>query len=454
LSRSIWKRVRSVALAATCVTTLAACNPESGVLGPGVDAKALQPLSPRMVALLEQKDMNKQSPILVRIFKEEAELEVWKQKTDGDYELLKTYPICRWSGELGPKIREGDRQAPEGFYHITPGLMNPRSSYYLAFNLGYPNAFDRAHGRTGAHLMVHGDCSSRGCYSMTDEQIGEIFSLARESFEGGQRSFQVQAYPFRMTAANLARHRNNPHLAFWKMLKEGNDHFLVTRQEPKVDVCGKRYVFNAIPFDPTKPLDPQRACPPLDRPFEVEQAVAQKRQADEREYASLVSRGVATAPIITGRDGGMHPVFAAAIEKKRTPPDDSVRIASTAPLPGTIPASVRPPRGDDPEGPSVITASTPAPAATPSQRRPGIFSFARWFGGTEVRSAPAAAAPTPPTRPQAAPAPATRPAPATTATAQRQRAEPTAAEDEERPAKPATLPGATPILATGGFSFR
>ena len=101
--------------------------------------------------------------------------------------MLKTYPICRWSGELGPKIKEGDRQAPEGFYTVTPGQMNPNSQYYLAFNLGYPNAFDRAHGRTGAHLMVHGDCSSRGCYSMTDEQISEIYALGRELFFGGQR---------------------------------------------------------------------------------------------------------------------------------------------------------------------------------------------------------------------------------------------------------------------------
>ena len=123
--------------------------------------------------------------------------------------------------------------------------MNPNSQYYLSFDLGYPNAFDRAHGRTGAQLMVHGDCSSRGCYAMTDEQIAEIYALGRESFFGGQRSFQVQAYPFRMTPQNMAKHRNNPNIAFWKMLKKGNDHFEVTRPEPKVDVCEKRYVFDA-----------------------------------------------------------------------------------------------------------------------------------------------------------------------------------------------------------------
>ena len=133
-----------------------------------------------MVAMLEQKNMPKDSPILVRIFKEESELEVWKQDTTGHFQLLKVYPICRWSGDLGPKVHEGDRQAPEGFYTITPGLMNPNSNYYLAINTGFPNAFDRANDRHGAFLMIHGDCSSRGCYAMTDEQIGEIYSLARE----------------------------------------------------------------------------------------------------------------------------------------------------------------------------------------------------------------------------------------------------------------------------------
>ena len=107
--------------------------------------------------------------------------------------------------------------------------MNPNSNYYLAINTGFPNAYDRANGRTGAFLMIHGDCSSAGCYAMTDEQVAEIYALARESFFGGQKSFQIQAYPFRMTPLNMAKHRNSPHLAFWKMLKQGYDHFEVTQ---------------------------------------------------------------------------------------------------------------------------------------------------------------------------------------------------------------------------------
>jgi murein L,D-transpeptidase YafK len=272
-----------------------------------------------MVAELEKKNMPKESPILIRLFKEDAELEVWKQDNAGRYALLKTYPICRWSGELGPKFKEGDRQAPEGFYNITPAQMNANSQYYLAFNLGYPNAYDQAWGRTGAHLMVHGDCSSRGCYAMTDEQIAEIFSLGRESFFGGQQAFQVQAYPFRMTPQNMAKHRNSPHLAFWKMLKRGNDHFEVSRLEPKVDVCEKRYVFDAYaPDNASTPLkfSPAGTCPVFEIPEDIAQAVNEKQRQDELKTAELTSRGVPVVAVRTGRDGGMHPTFVAKLQPR------------------------------------------------------------------------------------------------------------------------------------------
>ncbi len=250
----------------------------------------MKELSPEMLALLDQKNMPKDSPILVRVFKEESELEVWKQDTTGRYALLKVYPICRWSGELGPKKVQGDRQAPEGFYSITPGLINPNSNYYLAINIGFPNAYDKANNYSGAFLMIHGDCSSAGCYAMTDEQIGEIYSLARESFLGGQKEFQIQAYPFRLTAANLARHRNNPNMPFWKMLKEGNDHFEVTRLEPKVDVCDRHYVFDAQPpANSTKPLvfSPTGRCPA----FEV--AAGNRRTgAGEAEERRISARAI------------------------------------------------------------------------------------------------------------------------------------------------------------------
>ena len=296
LIRSPLVRTLLASAALSAAIMLSGCNTD-GVLP--MSEKAARPLPAKLVADIETKNMDKEAPILVRLYKEESELEVWKQDRTGHFALLKTYPICRWSGELGPKIKEGDRQAPEGFYNITPGQMNPNSQYYLSFDLGYPNAFDRAHGRTGAQLMVHGDCSSRGCYSMTDEQISEIYALGRDSFFGGQKSFQVQAYPFRMTPKNLAKHRNNPHIAFWKMLKKGNDHFEVSRLEPKVNVCDKRYVFDAEAPAGLRALSfsPAGKCPVFEVPDEIANAVQEKQRKDEIQIADLSRRNTPLAPI-------------------------------------------------------------------------------------------------------------------------------------------------------------
>ena len=357
--------VRSLLASAALVAaiSLGGCNTDGVTLA--TSGKALAPLSSRMVSDIEQKNMDKDSPILVRVFKQESEFEVWKQDRTGRFALLKTYPICRWSGELGPKIKEGDRQAPEGFYTITPGQMNPNSQFYLAFDLGYPNAFDRAHGRTGAHLMVHGDCSSRGCYSMTDEQIQEIYALGREAFFGGQRAFQVQAYPFRMTPENFAKHRNSPHMAFWKMLKRGNDHFETTKLEPKVNVCEKRYVFDAEdPNDPLRPL-PFRAadkCPVFAVADDVVASVKEKQRTDDIRIAQLSNR-TPVAPVRTGADGGMHPVFVAAVKRNEVGVSPSASAYSTASIPGTIPATVRPPRIPELSDSPLVTGNPIAPPA-------------------------------------------------------------------------------------------
>jgi murein L,D-transpeptidase YafK len=282
--------------------------------GHQLPAKATRELSPELRSLLQQKNMVKHSPVLVRIFKEESELEVWKRDTTGHFQLVKMYPICRWSGDLGPKLHEGDRQAPEGFYTVTPELMNPNSAFHLAINTGFPNAFDKANDRDGSFLMIHGDCWSTGCYAMTDEQIDEIYALARDSLLGAQRAFQIQAYPFRLTPANLARHRNNPNMPFWMMLKEGNDHFLVSHLEPKVDVCERRYVFDARrPPRSAKPLvfDPTDRCPAFVIDPKIARPALEKQHADEAEYAQLVEDGVPVAPIYSGLDGGMNEVFLA-----------------------------------------------------------------------------------------------------------------------------------------------
>jgi murein L,D-transpeptidase YafK len=337
--------------------TLAGCYGDEGYQLP---TRAMKELSPEMLTLLEQKNMPKDSPILVRIFKEESELEVWKQDTTGHYELLKVYPICRWSGDLGPKVKEGDRQAPEGFYPITPGLMNPNSSYYLAINTGFPNAFDRANNYHGAFLMIHGDCSSRGCYAMTDEQIGEIYSLARESFLGGEKEFQVQAYPFRLTPANLARHRNNPNLAFWKMLKVGNDHFMVSHLEPKVDVCEKRYVFDAQPpANSTTPLNfsPTGRCPAFQVNPEIAGPADAKQRNDEYQLAQLISRDVPTAPLVTNTDGGMNRAFIAKLDNPTYTYDNEGHIHVPPLQAGRLPPEISGPRSSEAEDATGQTAS-------------------------------------------------------------------------------------------------
>jgi murein L,D-transpeptidase YafK len=357
----------SAAIAATLV--LAGCDTDN----PSPSLRSLQPLSATMVADIEQKNMSKESPILVRLYKEESELEVWKEDRNGDFALLKTYPICRWSGELGPKIKQGDRQAPEGFYTITPGLMNPNSSYYLAINIGFPNKYDQANGRTGQFLMIHGDCSSAGCYAMTDEQIAEIYALARESFFGGQRSFQIQAYPFRMTPLNMAKHRNSPHMAFWKMLKQGNDHFEVTKREPKVDVCDKHYVFDA---ETNGKFSPAGACPPYQVNQEVAAAVAEKTKSDERQMAEYISKGTPTVAVVTHTDGGMHPKFLAAFQKPYSDGSSVVRnpLVST---PGTIPAHAVPPHEAEPATASFGNQSSTSRVASATETGPS----GNWFGG-------------------------------------------------------------------------
>jgi murein L,D-transpeptidase YafK len=408
--------ITSVALAAGVL--LAGCN--SDEISLANNAKANQPVPAKLVAEMAAKDMDLQSPMLVRLFKQEAELEVWKQDRSGRFALLKTYPVCRWSGDLGPKVREGDRQAPEGFYSISPGQMNPQSAYYLSFNTGYPNAYDRSLGHTGSELMVHGDCSSRGCYAMTDEQIAEIYSLGRESFFGGQKSFQFQAYPFKMTPVNMAKHRNNPNMPFWKMIKEGYDHFEVTRREPKVDFCEKKYVFDAVKAPDAK-RDPvfeaSAKCPAYVIPDQVADAVREKQQQDEAETTKLIARGTPVARINTGIDGGMNRVFAARIPNGNTGLSEGgggqgLQLA-LSPAPGTIPPGVNPPRGpvtspDEPLAASLApTTATSAPATRVASAAPatqstpqsdGFFSsLARkvGLGGATADTTATAAAPAP-----------------------------------------------------------
>lgn len=473
----------AAAAVAACVA-LAGCNAEQAAFV--TNAKANKPIPEKLIQEIQAKEMDPQSPMLVRLFKQEAELEVWKQDKTGRFALLKTYPICRWSGDLGPKIREGDRQAPEGFYNITPAQMNPESAYYLSFNMGYPNAFDRSLGRTGSQLMVHGDCSSRGCYAMTDEQISEIYALGRESFFGGQRSFQVQAYPFRMTAQNMAKHRSNPNMPFWKMLKQGNDHFEVTHLEPKVDVCEQRYVFNAekdANASRAPSFSPAGKCPAYQVADDIAQAVAEKQRKDEYETAQLVTRGTPSVVARKDIDGGMHPLFAAKTPNGSTGRSDtkSTTFTSYAAVPA-VPPSVNPPRSDEPSSIMLaspasssgeyMSASAPASAepakpqpvrvaSAPSSESNGFFSsLARKIGIGSDKNTPATTASAPPkqTAPKpakpvqaAAPKPPAAIKPVESRTAAAQKPAAPAADKKERDT---ALAGAQPVVPSNAFDSR
>jgi murein L,D-transpeptidase YafK len=201
-------------------------------------------VSPLLAEELSKKGMQLGAPIYVRIYKESKDLEVWVEKNNG-FDLFATYKICTYGIRgLGPKVRKGDGKAPEGFYFVAPASMNPNSRYHLAFNLGYPNAYDRTHKRTGSALMVHGDCVSIGCYAMTNARIEKIYCLAHAAFAGGQPFFRVHIFPFRMTDENMKKYKWSKWRDFWENLKDGYDWFYENgNRPPNVKVLQGVYVF-------------------------------------------------------------------------------------------------------------------------------------------------------------------------------------------------------------------
>ncbi len=192
---------------------------------------------------LREKGLTAGSPVLIRVFKQESQLELWMEKS-GRFELFATYPICFWSGTLGPKLREGDKQAPEGFYAFGQGQLYPTGRRPHSFDIGFPNVYDKSYGRTGSYIFVHGGCTSTGCFAMTDRVMDEIYALTEAALSAGQERIEVHAFPFRMTDANLAAHAESDWRDFWMNLKEGYDRFERTHMPPRVSVCGRRYVFD------------------------------------------------------------------------------------------------------------------------------------------------------------------------------------------------------------------
>lgn len=203
----------------------------------------IERVAPNLQQALRKRGLAFGAPVFIRVFKESRELEVWV-RNGVRFDLFRTYSICTFSGGLGPKLKTGDGKSPEGFYFVMPGRMNPASRFHLSFNLGFPNAYDRAHGRTGSALMVHGNCVSVGCYAMTNRRIEEIYTLADAALREGQPFFRVHVFPFRMTSENMANHRRSKWADFWRNLKEGHDYFDRTGLPPNVEVVSGRYSFD------------------------------------------------------------------------------------------------------------------------------------------------------------------------------------------------------------------
>ena len=184
------------------------------------------------------------APVLIRIFKEEQDLEIWRMNQDGLYMLLETYSVCKYAGELGPKKREGDHQSPEGFYGMTTNSLNYNSVRWLSINTGYPNQYDKAHHRTGSAIMIHGGCGSTGCFAIQNGPVQELFTTVRDSLRAGQDKIQIHIFPFRMTEENMIKHADNPNYEFWKELKPGYDKFEENRQDLQVTVVAGKYQIN------------------------------------------------------------------------------------------------------------------------------------------------------------------------------------------------------------------
>jgi murein L,D-transpeptidase YafK len=204
--------------------------------------RGLAPQSQSLIDATTSVGASPTSPVLIRIFKESNELELWRKNNKGHYVLVNTFTVCTFSGDLGPKIREGDRQAPEGFYNITTGQLNYQSIRFLSLNTGFPNAYDRSHNATGSSLMIHGGCDSAGCYAIEDAPMQDLFAAVRDAIKHGQKSVQLHIFPFRMNSLNMFFHRNNKHYNFWQQLKLGYDRFEETRQDINVSVVNRQYV--------------------------------------------------------------------------------------------------------------------------------------------------------------------------------------------------------------------
>lgn len=204
--------------------------------------KDKKPLPQYLAARMASLGLEAKSPIYIRVFKQENLLEIWKESAEGYYRPIAFYDICKQSGQLGQKRREGDRQVPEGFYTLSKEQLHPKSNYHLAFNIGYPNLRDRNNNYTGSLIMVHGNCLSVGCLAMGDDKIEEIYAFVREAFDGGAKTIPIHIFPFKMKDDKMAEFANHTEMPFWQQLKPAYDLFQSNYLPARIVTCGKDYI--------------------------------------------------------------------------------------------------------------------------------------------------------------------------------------------------------------------
>jgi murein L,D-transpeptidase YafK len=207
-------------------------------------------VEPSLKRALATADLRYGAPVFVRVLKEENELELWMESAVGKpWKLFRKWKIANYSGTLGPKLKEGDMQAPEGFYEVGLKQLNPMSRFHLSFNIGYPNAYDRHHGRTGSLIMVHGSNVSIGCFAMTDPVIEEVYLLVEAALKKGQKAVPVHVFPFRMSEERLVRAEAevSKWARFWREeLRPGYEAFEKTGVPPGIQVVVGRYQVSAV----------------------------------------------------------------------------------------------------------------------------------------------------------------------------------------------------------------
>jgi len=185
--------------------------------------------------------------LYIAAYKTEGKFEVWlKTSAQQPYQLFKTYDFCAHSGTLGPKVFEGDLQTPEGFYHIN--VFNPESNFHLSLGINYPNKVDAVrtgkNQKPGGDIYIHGACATVGCIPLTDEKIKEVYILAVEAQNAGQKEIPVHIYPFKLTNANLKKYSAiyPQHKSLWETLQLGYTYFEQHKSLPIINQVKGNYI--------------------------------------------------------------------------------------------------------------------------------------------------------------------------------------------------------------------